>query len=126
MAKDNIKKATPGQFDFILFITVLIMLGFGLVMVLSASSPSALSKSGDSYSYVKTQAVSAVLGIMMMLFISKINYKFWGKLYRPMYLVSILLLLAVLIPGVGHTANDATRWIKLRNLKTNCSTIRTG
>jgi cell division protein FtsW len=114
MKQDNIKKSKSGQFDFILFITVLIMLGFGLIMVLSASSPSALSESGNSYSYVITQAFSAGVGIVMMLIISKIDYRVWGKLYRPMYIASILILFAVLIPGLGYSAGGATRWINLK------------
>ncbi len=106
-------KTNSGQFDFILFITVLVMIGFGLVMVLSASSPAALSESGDSYAYVRTQALSAALGIIMMLIISKIDYKIWGRFYKPMYLASILILLAVLIPSLGHESGGALRWIDL-------------
>lgn len=114
MSKDNINKSNPGQFDFILFITVLIMLGFGLIMVLSASSPSALSEGRGSYHYVLIQAISAVIGIVLMFIISKINYKIWGKLYKPIYLGSILILLVVLVPGVGYSAGGATRWINLK------------
>ena len=82
MTRPNKKVSNQGQFDFILFITVLVMLGFGLVMVLSASSPSALSEGRTSYAYVTTQAISAGIGIIAMLAISKIDYRRWGKLYR--------------------------------------------
>lgn len=116
MARPNKKVTNQGQFDFILFITVLVMLGFGLVMVLSASSPSALSEGRTSYAYVKTQAVSAGVGIIAMLAISKIDYRRWGKLYRVAYIGSILILLAVRIPGIGHEANGAYRWIKVPGL----------
>ena len=47
--------------DFILVITVLIMLALGIVMVLSASSPSALAETGNSYTYVMTQGFSAIV-----------------------------------------------------------------
>lgn len=50
-------------FDFILVATVLIMLLLGLVMVLSASAPSALAEDRGSYSYVKTQGISAAMRI---------------------------------------------------------------
>ena len=114
MTKTNAKVAKTGQFDFVLFITVLVMLGLGLIMVLSASSPSALSKTGKSYIYVQTQAVSAVLGIFAMLVISRINYKTWEKFSGLfIYLVSIGLLLAVKIPGIGYDANGAYRWIDI-------------
>ena len=106
---DNPKK----PFDFILFITVLLMLSLGIIMVLSSSSPSALAETGDSYSYVKTQALSAVLGIILMLIISTIDYHFYSKFYKIAYWGSLVLLLAVAIPEVGYTANGATRWINL-------------
>lgn len=105
-------------FDFVLFITVLIMLAFGVIMVLSASSPSALSESGNSYAYVTTQAVSAILGIILMLIISKIDYKFYAKFYKIAYWFSIIILLAVLIPGVGKSSGGATRWIKIMGVTT--------
>lgn len=61
MAKPKISKQNIRQkpFDFILTVCVLIMLALGIVMVLSASSPSALAESGNSYSYVTTQARSS-------------------------------------------------------------------
>ena len=82
-------------------------------MVSSASAPSALAETGNSYSYVTTQAVSAVLGIILMLVISKIDYRFYKKFYKILYWVSIGLLAIVLIPGVGYAANGALRWIDL-------------
>lgn len=100
-------------FDFILFIVILLLLALGIVMVLSASAPSALAKTGNSYDYVATQAVSAVLGIILMLFISKIDYRFYKKFYKLLYWVSIILLVIVKIPGIGYEANDALRWIDL-------------
>ena len=114
MAKPNKKTTNKGQFDFVLFVTVLVMLGFGLIMVLSASSPLAISKGGDGYSFVRTQALSAIVGIIAMLFISKIDYRKWAKYYKLMYIGSILILLAVLIPTVGYEANGAVRWIDLK------------
>lgn len=100
-------------FDFILFIVILLLLALGIVMVLSASAPSALAKTGNSYDYVTTQAVSAIIGIILMLFISKIDYRFYKKFYKILYWVSIILLVIVIIPGVGYEANDALRWIDL-------------
>ena len=57
----TISKTKEKPVDFILVITVLIMLSLGVIMVLSASSPSALAESGNSYKYVMTQGFSAVL-----------------------------------------------------------------
>lgn len=114
MTRANAKTTKTGQFDFVLFITVLVMLGTGLIMVFSASSPSALSKTGKSYVYVRTQAIAAIGGIVAMLAISKIPYKTWKKFSGLfIYFSSIAILLAVKIPGLGYNAGGAYRWIDL-------------
>lgn len=82
-------------------------------MVLSASSPSSLSTTGSSYTYVYKQAISAAIGITLMLIISKIDYRRYEKYYRIAYVFSVVILLLVLVPGVGRTINGARRWINL-------------
>ena len=104
-------KFLNNRMDYILFITVLILLSLGLVMVLSASAPSALSKTGKSYDYFLRQFIFAIIGIALMLFISKIDYRFYKKYYWFVYAVSVLVLLLVLIPKLGIEVNGATRWI---------------
>ena len=89
--KVQIKKATKKEkpFDFVLFATVLVLLGIGIVMVLSASSPSALATTGSSYTFVSRQAIAAVIGIVLMLVISKIDYKQYPKFYKVVYMISV-------------------------------------
>lgn len=112
--KSSRLKAKEKPLDFILVITVLIMLSFGIVMVLSASSPWALAESGKSYSYVKTQGFSAILGLILMYIISKIDYRRYKNLDKVAYVVSLILLAAVLIPGLGKDAKGAVRWLNLK------------
>ncbi len=95
--------------DFTLLITILLLLSIGLIMLLSASSPSALSESGNSYSYFFRQAIFAVAGLFMMWVISNIDYRFYQKYYKLAYIVAFLLLLAV--PLIGREINGAKRWI---------------
>ena len=95
--------------DFTLLITILLLLAIGLIMVLSASSPSALSESGNSYSYFSKQLIFAILGIIAMLFISKIDYRFYQKFYKQAWWVALILLALVLV--TGKTVNGAKRWI---------------
>ena len=95
--------------DFTLVITILFLLGIGLVMVLSASSPSALSESGNSYSYFSKQLLFAILGLLAMVFISKIDYRFYQKFYKHAWWIALILLALVLI--AGKTVNGAKRWI---------------
>lgn len=112
-SKKNIELNTNKPFDFVLFITVLILLSIGIVMVLSASSPSALSKLGNSYAYVTRQAMFAVLGIILLLVISKIDYRVWAKFANIAYWASILVLITVAIPSLGSESKGATRWLDL-------------
>lgn len=113
MPKKLKQKVVNNSFDFILFITVLLLLALGVTMVLSASSPSALATTGSSYTYVLKQLISAAIGIVAMITLSKIDYKKYQKFYKIAYLVSLLALLLVLVPGLGRTVNGARRWINL-------------
>lgn len=114
MAKKNKQtKEISNSFDFILFITVLLLLALGITMVLSASSPSALAITGSSYTYVLKQLLSAAIGIVAMIILSKIDYRVYSRFYKIAYVVSLLILLLVLVPGLGRTVNGARRWINL-------------
>ena len=105
----NFSSFLNNPIDFTLVITILLLLGIGLVMVLSASSPSALSESGNSYAYFSKQLIFAILGLIAMVFVSKIDYRFYRKFYKHAWWISILLLAAVML--VGKEVNGAKRWI---------------
>ena len=102
------------QFDFILCITVLVLLALGIIMILSASAPSSLSTTGNSYTYVKKQFAFAVVGLVLMFIISKIDYRFYKKYYWIIYHISWIVLLLVVVPGLGHSVKGATRWVDLK------------
>lgn len=104
-------KKVEKPFDFILFVTVLILLAMGIIMVLSASSPSALAESGNSYAYVSRQAIFAIIGIGLMLFISKIDYHEYSKFAKIAYIGSIIML--AMVPLLGSSAKGATRWLEI-------------
>ncbi len=97
--------------DFTLLITVFILLGLGITTVLSASSPTALSETGNSYKYVEKQIISAIIGIILMLTLSKVDYKIWQKNYKVIFTFCIILLFAVGI--MGASSGGATRWLDL-------------
>lgn len=112
--KENAVKNTRGrQIDFVLLVIIILLLSLGIVMVLSASAPSALSETGNSYTYVTRQALFAVLGLAAMFFVSKIDYRIYKKFYKMIYWISVGILFLVLVPGLGIDANGATRWIDL-------------
>lgn len=105
----NFSSFLNNPIDFTLVITILLLLGIGLVMVLSASSPSALSKYGNSYNYFSKQLLFAVLGLIFMYVISKIDYRFYKKFYKYAWILSVILLVAVKL--AGREVNGAKRWI---------------
>ena len=113
VAKKSKERINKNPFDFILLMTVLVLLALGITMVLSASSPSSLSKTGNSYTYVKKQVIAAIIGIIGMLIISKIDYRRYEKWYKIIYIVSVGVLLLVLVPYLGRSVNGARRWINV-------------
>ena len=111
MAKNKTEEYKNKPVDFILCITVLLLLALGIIMVLSASSPSSFSETGNSYTYVKQQALSAAIGLVAMFVISKIDYRIYKHLYKVAYVGSMLLL--AIVPIIGSEAGGAKRWIDL-------------
>lgn len=97
--------------DFTLVITVLLLLSLGLVMVLSASSPTSLQEYGNSYKYFVRQLIFAILGLFGMYFVSKIDYRIYQRFYKQAWWLSVVLLVAVLV--LGSKAKGARRWIDL-------------
>lgn len=109
--RNKIKLISSDPVDFTLLITVFILLGLGIITVLSASSPTALAETGDSYRYLYKQGISAIIGIGVMYFTSKIDYHFWQNKYKIIYAVCIAMLLSVSFIGVS--SGGAKRWINL-------------
>lgn len=98
--------------DFTLVITVLLLLSLGLVMVLSASSPTSLQKYDNSYYFFIRQLIFAVLGLIGMYFVSRIDYRIYQKFYKQAWWLSVILLAAVLL--FGSDSHGAKRWIDLK------------
>ena len=104
---DKMKKK---KFDLVLFIAVIILIAFGLIMIYSASSIWAEYKFNDSFKYVKQQGLFIIIGILLMIGISKIDYKLYYKKTNHILLVCLLLLILVLIPGIGSVRNGSRSW----------------
>ena len=99
----------PADWEYLLF--ALLLLAVGLFMLFSASYPSAYYETGNPYYYVFRQLRFAALGIILMLFIGKLDYNWWKHFAVPLLLLAFALLGAVLIPGIGVLRNNARRWI---------------
>ena len=103
------KTVKAGELDFTFLTLVIVIVCVGLVMVLSASSPRALRLAGDSFHFFKKQFLFAVVGFVLMIVISRIDYKRYEK-YVGIFMIGCLILLAlVLIPGVGVMHNGSDR-----------------
>ena len=86
---------------------------FGLLMQYSASGYAALTRYGDEFFYLKKQSVALVAAVVCMLFFSRVEPRLLAKLSPVFLVVSIGLLAALFIPGLGVEMYGATRWLDL-------------
>ena len=96
--------------DLKLFITIIILSVFGVVMVYSASFVWAEYKFNDPFKFVKNQLVFLIIGIFLMIMISKINYKIYYEKANIIFFITTILLILVLIPGIGTIRNGSRSW----------------
>ena len=109
----NIRPIQKKEPDLALFAVVFALCGLGLAMCYSASAVHAMSNYGDAFYFFKRQLVWFFIGIAILLVVQGIDYRIYKRYTRILLLVSLILLLLVLIPGLGHNAKGASRWISL-------------
>lgn len=110
---ENKKKTQKGIMDYtFLFIVVLIVCA-GMVMLLSASTPAARVKYGNSYYFFSKQFLFVVVGFVGMTIISFIDYRIYKKYAMYIFGIAFILLLLVAIPGIGIKLNGSRRWLPL-------------
>jgi len=103
----------PRKPDIILLLTTLVLITIGTVMVYSSSSILAIEKFKDGQYFLKKQIFFVVLGMGMMVLMTKIHYERLKRFAYPGLLVSMVLLSLLLIPHVGIKAGGATRWLRI-------------
>ncbi len=96
--------------ELTLFISVILISLFGVLMIYSSSYVWAEYKFHDPYKYLKNQFLFFVAGIILMLIVSKIDYKKYFKYSNKILLCCITLLILVLIPGIGTVRNGSRSW----------------
>jgi cell division protein FtsW len=101
-----------------LLVAVLALVAIGVVMVYSASSVRSYLASSDPAAQGLQQAIWAVLGLAAMLLASRLDFRLLRYLAIPLFLVTFVLLVAVLIPGIGTEAFGSRRWILLPGMGT--------
>ncbi|NLU47795.1 MAG: putative lipid II flippase FtsW [Syntrophomonadaceae bacterium] len=103
----RLRKGPP---DFILFITTLLLIGIGLVMVFSSSAVTANLRYDDPYLFFKRQLLFAFIGLICMLVVMKINYLRIKDLAIPLMVVALLCLILVVTP-LGIVTKGSSRWL---------------
>lgn len=106
-----------GGIDKRFLMIVLLLVCFGSVMIFSAGYVFAQKHFGNGFYFAKRQFVFAILGIIVMTFFANIDYALIKRYSLPIFIVSYILLLLVLVPGIGVTSKGATRWLAIGPLQ---------
>lgn len=123
MVKENKKRSTNTRvkkkehsiayFDYSLLAILICLICFGLVMLYSTSSYSAMMKqNGDSLFYFKRQVLFCIVGLIGMWIVSRIDYHWYFERSKFFYFISIFMMFLVKTP-LGKEVNGAKRWVKL-------------
>lgn len=99
-----------GKIDNIFLSLVLIILTIGLVMLFSASYAFSYAQYGNSYKFIMRQGAFGVIGVGVMLAVSKIDYHIWRKFAWIIYGISMLMLVILLILPPMLKGKDVKRW----------------
>ncbi len=106
-------RSAPIRIDAVTVALVLSIVLLGLVMVTSASVSIATRESGDAFAYLERQLVLAVIGVAAAGMVFCVRLELLEKAALPLLVAAAVLLVAVLIPGLGHVVNGSRRWIRL-------------
>lgn len=92
---------------------VFLLVGFGLVTVLSSSNVGAIKESGNPFSGVGYQLLFAVFGLVLMVFLSHRQPQSFERFSKLIYFAGIGLQVLVLVPGLGHSVGGNANWIHI-------------
>jgi cell division protein FtsW len=101
------RKVSP---DYFLFLVVVGLLGFGVVMVYSASAILATDRFHDTYFFLKKQCFWAALGLAVLWAVMGVDFRRWRPIVLPLLVVAVALLLLVL--PLGQEINGTRRWLR--------------
>ena len=97
-------------------VVVTLLLSIGVVMIYSTSAIYAEEKYHDSYFFLKKQVAWVLIGVLLMVAFSLLDYHVLKTLSIPLLFLSTILLLLVFVPGLGRTAGGARRWLRVASL----------
>ncbi|HNV24164.1 MAG TPA: putative lipid II flippase FtsW [Candidatus Omnitrophota bacterium] len=96
-----------------LAIMVLCLISFGIVMIYSASGIFALKELKDSMYFLNRHLIFLFIGGILTIVMMSFDYRELKRWIKPLLILSIILLVLVLIPGIGKASSGARRWFKI-------------
>jgi len=96
-----------------IFISVLVLVGIGTLMVHSSTALMSMRKYGSGFHYLWNHLFTVIVGIGTMIVLSKIDYRRIRPLVYALMAVSVVMLALLYVPGIGISANGARRWLRL-------------
>ena len=102
--------------SLLIFLSAFLLSTFGLLMIYSSSHIWSEYKFNDPYYYVRHQLIFFFIGLILIYFIRKIDYKLYYKYSNIILLGSFILLVLVLIPGLGQVRNGSRSWFGIGSL----------
>lgn len=101
--------------DYILALTVFILLAFGLIMMynINPALSQKLGGQGHPVNYFRNQLLNIVVGTVAGLAVGGVYFQRWRKLALPLLIVAVLAVVALMVPGLHFSVNGATRWLRL-------------
>ncbi len=109
-------KLKPQRCDPILFFTVAVLILIGIVMVFSSSAVYAMEEYNDPYHFLKRQILWVLIGSVVLVAARKVSYRKLQSFTYPVMVVTFLLLIAVMLPGIGKEVGGARRWLSFAGL----------
>ena len=100
--------------DYIIIVAVLALSAIGILMVYSASAIPSYARSQNTFQLVAPQVVAGLLGLVAMLALMRVDYRYLRVASVPLAILALVLLVVVLVPSpISVTANNSARWIHL-------------
>ena len=105
--------AKPTYIDYQLIIATFFLVSVGLVMLYSASAYSGVHKFNEDMYYFGSQIQMTIIGVLAMIFTSRVNYHQYGRLVLPIYGGAVILMALVRFTGLGVVNYGARRWLRI-------------
>jgi cell division protein FtsW len=115
MKPTNTMQARGHRGDYVLALTVFVLLAFGLIMMynINPALSQKLGGAGGGTNYFRNQLLNIVIGIVVGLASSSIYFARWRRYAVPLLVLAVLMIMALAVPGLHFTVNGATRWLRL-------------